>query len=58
MDGKVRILKDNGRTTTVPLVRLSAVDLEFINRQASAAAEVEAAERVAEAAAGTPLAAN
>jgi hypothetical protein len=36
LDGKVRIMKENGRTTTVPLARLSAVDLEFVNRQASA----------------------
>jgi hypothetical protein len=57
MEGKVRILKDNGRTTTVPLARLSASDLEFVNRQASAH-EAEAAERVAESAVGTPLAAN
>ena len=36
MDGKVRLAKDNGRTTTVPLARLSASDLEFVQRQASA----------------------
>jgi hypothetical protein len=36
LDGHVRILKTNGRTTTVPLYRLSAGDLEFVNRQASA----------------------
>jgi hypothetical protein len=36
MDGKVQLLKDNGRTTTVPLARLSQGDLEFVNRQASA----------------------
>ncbi len=35
-EGNVRLLKDNGRTTTVPLARLSTVDLEFVNRQASA----------------------
>jgi hypothetical protein len=35
-DGQVRLLKDNGRTTTVPLSRLSTRDLEFVNRQASA----------------------
>jgi hypothetical protein len=36
MDGHVRILKDNGRTTTVPLYRLSPGDLNFVNRQATA----------------------
>jgi hypothetical protein len=36
MDGNVRILKDNGRTTTVPLYRLSPSDLSFVNRQARA----------------------
>jgi hypothetical protein len=36
LDGKVRLAKDNGRTTTVPLNRLSASDLEFVHRQASA----------------------
>jgi hypothetical protein len=36
LDGKVRLLKDNGRTTTVPLYRLSAADLEFVHRQANA----------------------
>ena len=36
MDGYVRLMKDNGRTTTVPLYRLSANDLSFVNRQASA----------------------
>ena len=36
LDGKVRLLKDNGRTTTVPLYRLSKSDLEFVHRQASA----------------------
>jgi hypothetical protein len=35
-DGHVQLLKDNGRTTTVPLHRLSADDLNFVNRQASA----------------------
>ena len=35
-DGQVRLLKDNGRTATVPLARLSTGDLEFVNRQASA----------------------
>ena len=36
LDGKVQLLKDNGRTTTVPLARLSKADLEFVSRQASA----------------------
>jgi hypothetical protein len=36
LDGQVRILKDNGHTTTVPLGHLSVADLEFVNRQASA----------------------
>ena len=36
LDGNVRILKATGRTTTVPLARLSNVDLQFVNRQASA----------------------
>ena len=34
--GNVRLLKDNGRTTTVPVYRLSQGDLEFVHRQASA----------------------
>jgi hypothetical protein len=36
IDGHVRLMKDTGRTTTVPLNRLSERDLEFVNRQASA----------------------
>jgi hypothetical protein len=36
MDGHVRIMKENGRTTTVPLYRLSPSDLSFVNRQATA----------------------
>jgi hypothetical protein len=36
VDGAVRLLKENGRTTTVPLVRLSQNDLEFVHRQAGA----------------------
>jgi hypothetical protein len=36
LDGKVQLLKDTGRTTTVPLARLSKGDLAFVNRQASA----------------------
>jgi hypothetical protein len=50
LDGQVRLLKDNGRTTTVPLHRLSAADLEFVNRQASAqqAAVAQTAQAVIE----------
>jgi hypothetical protein len=36
LGGKVQLRKANGRTTTVPLDRLSQADLEFVNRQASA----------------------
>lgn len=36
LDGQVRLLKENGRTTTVALYRLSTDDLEFVNRQANA----------------------
>jgi hypothetical protein len=35
-DGHVRLLKDSGRTATVPVYRLSQGDLEFVQRQASA----------------------
>ena len=35
-DGNVRLMKNNGRTSTVPVSRLSAGDLEFVERQASA----------------------
>jgi hypothetical protein len=31
LDGKVRILKDTGRTTTVPMERLSSADREYVN---------------------------
>jgi hypothetical protein len=37
LDGQARLMKDNGRTTTVPLYRLSVSDLAFLHRQASAA---------------------
>lgn len=30
LDGKVRILKETGRTTTVPLSRLSNADQEYV----------------------------
>lgn len=36
LDGHVRLLKDNGRTTTVPFYRLSQPDLSFVQRQVSA----------------------
>jgi len=36
VDSQVQLLKDNGRTTTVSLSRLSAHDLRFVERQASA----------------------
>jgi hypothetical protein len=36
VDSQVQLLKDNGRMTTVPLARLSANDLRFVERQASA----------------------
>jgi SLA1 homology domain 1, SHD1 len=36
MDGQVQLLKDNGRNSTVPLGRLSQLDLAFVYRQASA----------------------
>lgn len=32
-DGKVRILKETGRTTTVPLTRLSLADLQYVESQ-------------------------
>jgi SLA1 homology domain 1, SHD1 len=35
-NGRVILLKDNGRTATVPLDRLSQADLSFVQRQASA----------------------
>jgi hypothetical protein len=30
LDGKVRLLKESGRTTTVPLARLSAADQAYV----------------------------
>jgi len=36
VDGQVRLLKENGRTSTLPLYRLSENDLQFVHRQASA----------------------
>lgn len=35
-NGHVQLLKENGRTTTVPLNRLSGSDLRFVNRQTNA----------------------
>jgi hypothetical protein len=57
LDGHVRLLKENGRTTTVPLARLSENDLEFVNRQASAQRDSRAIE-TAQAEVGVPLAVN
>ena len=36
LDAKVQLLKENGRTTSVPFGRLSQNDLQFVHRQASA----------------------
>jgi hypothetical protein len=36
LEGSVQLLKDNGHTSTVPLNRLSQMDLSFVYRQASA----------------------
>lgn len=36
MPGKVRLLKDTGRTTTVPLDRLSKADLAYVERHTTA----------------------
>lgn len=36
-EGKVRILKDNGRYTTVPFDRLSEADLEYVRQEATRA---------------------
>jgi hypothetical protein len=36
VDSQVQLVKDNGHTTTVSLARLSANDLQFVERQASA----------------------
>jgi hypothetical protein len=41
LDGKVQLLKETGRTTTVPLDRLSAADLAFVERQAEALVQTE-----------------
>jgi hypothetical protein len=57
LDGKVRLFKENGRTTTVPLYRLSAADLEFVHRQASAQ-QSEAVRGLAQTMTIMPLVAN
>lgn len=31
LDGKVRLLKETGRTTTVPMERLSAADRQYVD---------------------------
>lgn len=43
----VKLMKATGRTTTVPLSRLSSADLEFVNLQASAQ-KAEAISRTAQ----------
>jgi SLA1 homology domain 1, SHD1 len=55
-EGEIRLLKDNGRTTTVPLYRLSAGDLEFVHRQVSA--QQAEAYQTAQSAVSMPVAAN
>ena len=35
MQGKVRLLKDTGKYTTVPIDRLSRIDLSYVERQAN-----------------------
>jgi hypothetical protein len=45
-DGNVKLLKTNGHTSTVPMVRLSQLDLDFVNRQARALGD-EAVSRTA-----------
>ena len=57
LDGKVQLRKENGRTTTVPLHRLSQDDLEFVNRRASAQRATHYGETV-QTTASIPLAAN
>lgn len=57
LDGHVRLLKDNGRTTTVPLYRLSQNDLDFVNRQAAAQRATRYGETV-QVSAAVPLAAK
>jgi hypothetical protein len=56
-NGKARLLKDTGRYTTVPLGRLSAPDLEFVERYVRAANEatkVTSTREVGAAAVGAP----
>ena len=40
MDGNVKLLKENGRFTTVPIRRLSEDDLRYVHEQAAAAGRV------------------
>jgi hypothetical protein len=49
LEGKVQLRKENGHTTTVPFSRLCEVDLEFVQRQASAQ-RAEAVSKTAQAA--------
>jgi hypothetical protein len=58
LEGHARLLKDNGRTTTVPLYRLSSSDLAFLHRQASAAAPRDTLAQAAASEAAEALSAN
>ncbi|MCA9240490.1 MAG: hypothetical protein KDA37_09835, partial [Planctomycetales bacterium] len=44
VDGAVRLMKQNGRISTVPFERLSSTDLGFVNRQASAERNLKVAQ--------------
>ncbi|MCI0492187.1 MAG: hypothetical protein L0Z07_04535, partial [Planctomycetes bacterium] len=57
LDGQIRLLKDNGRTTTVSLHRLSEADLAFVHRQVSAQ-QADVFGRTAQATTALPLFAN
>jgi hypothetical protein len=54
LESHVRLLKENGRTTTVSLTRLSANDLQFVHRQASAQ-QMQAAGQLAQTLSTMPL---
>jgi hypothetical protein len=54
MDNQVRLLKENGRTSTVRLARLSTNDLQFVQRQASAQ-QTEMAGQLAQSLSTMPL---
>jgi hypothetical protein len=41
LDGKVRLKKETGRFTTVPLTRLSVGDLTFVRLKASTVASAD-----------------